>query len=146
MHKICTQVVCLNDKHPCRAAFRVNSRPFPSSPGPLYQNEGKCSAFDMEMIFPNKIHFHKKGCACGLGFWCLNYPIVWSVSVLKEVTTVQLFYCWLFRNGNNTLEILKLLSTVLLPCYQRLQITLPCATFVVQFLMLDACTSYDGSN
>ena len=45
-----------------------------------------------------------------------------------------------------TLEILKLLFTVLLPCYQRLQITLPCATFVVQFLMLDACTSYDGSN
>ena len=72
MHKISTQVVCLNDKHRCRAAFRVNSRPFPSSLGPLYQNEGKCSAFDMEMIFhchPNKIHFHKKGCACCLGFW-----------------------------------------------------------------------------
>ena len=28
--------------------------PFPSSPGPLYQNEVKCSAFDMHMIF----HFH----------------------------------------------------------------------------------------
>ena len=26
-------------------------RPFPSSPGPLYQNEVKCSAFDIEMIF-----------------------------------------------------------------------------------------------
>ena len=25
--------------------------PFPSSPGPLYQNEVKCSAFDMETIF-----------------------------------------------------------------------------------------------
>ena len=25
--------------------------PFPSSPGPLYQNEVKCSAFDMEMFF-----------------------------------------------------------------------------------------------
>ena len=47
MHKISTRVVCLNGKHPCRAAFRVNSRPFPSSPGPLYQNEGKGSAFDM---------------------------------------------------------------------------------------------------
>ena len=23
----------------------------PSSPGPLYQNEGKCSAFDVEMLF-----------------------------------------------------------------------------------------------
>ena len=45
------------------------NRPFPSSPGPLYQNEVKCSAFDMEMIFhsqANKTHFHKKGCALGL--------------------------------------------------------------------------------
>ena len=42
--------------------------PFPSSPGPLYQNEVKCSAFDMEMIFhsyANKTHFHKKGRALG---------------------------------------------------------------------------------
>ena len=26
-------------------------RPFPSSPGHLYQNEVRCSTFDMEMIF-----------------------------------------------------------------------------------------------
>ena len=41
----------------------------PNSPGPLYQNEVKCSAFDMEMIFhshANKTHLHKKGCALGL--------------------------------------------------------------------------------
>ena len=45
------------------------NRPLPSSPGPLYQNEVKCSAFDMEMIFhshANKTHFHKKGCVLGL--------------------------------------------------------------------------------
>ena len=30
------------------------NRPFPSSPGPLFQNEGRCSAFDMEII----IHSH----------------------------------------------------------------------------------------
>ena len=45
------------------------NRPFPSSPGPLYQNEVKCSAFDVEMIFhshANKTQFHKKGCALGL--------------------------------------------------------------------------------
>ena len=38
-------------------------------PGPLYQDEVKASAFDMEMIFhfrPNKTPFHKKGCALGL--------------------------------------------------------------------------------
>ena len=42
-------------------------RSFPGSPGPLYQNEVKCSAFDMEMIFhshANKTHFHEKGCVC----------------------------------------------------------------------------------
>ena len=41
----------------------VFNRPFPSSPGPLYQNEVRCSTFDMEMIFhshANKTHFHKK--------------------------------------------------------------------------------------
>ena len=39
------------------------NRPFPSSPGPLYQNEVRCSTFDMEMIInthANKTHFHKK--------------------------------------------------------------------------------------
>ena len=43
--------------------------PFPSFPGPLYQNEVKCSAFDMKMIFhshANKTYFHKKGCALSL--------------------------------------------------------------------------------
>ena len=35
-----------------------NSRPFLSSPGPLFQKEGKCSALDMEIM--NKTYFHKK--------------------------------------------------------------------------------------
>ena len=45
------------------------NKPFPSFPGPLYQNEVKCSAFDVETIFhphANKTHFHKKGCALSL--------------------------------------------------------------------------------
>ena len=44
-------------------------RPFPSSPGPLYQNEVKCSVFDMEMIlhsYADETHFNKKGCSLGL--------------------------------------------------------------------------------
>ena len=48
---------------------QTSNMSFPSSPGPLYQNEVKCSAFDMEMIFhshANKTHFHKKGCALSL--------------------------------------------------------------------------------
>ena len=46
------------------------NRPFPSSPGPLFQNEVRCSTFDMEIIFhshANKTHFHKKGCAPTMG-------------------------------------------------------------------------------
>ena len=38
-------------------------------PEPLFQNKGRCSAFDKEIIFhshANKIHFHNKGCAPGL--------------------------------------------------------------------------------
>ena len=38
-------------------------------PEPLYQNDFKCSAFDMKMIFhshASKTHFHKKGCAPSL--------------------------------------------------------------------------------
>ena len=45
------------------------NRPFPSSPGALHENEVKCSAFHMEMIFhshANKTHFHEKGCVLGL--------------------------------------------------------------------------------
>ena len=45
------------------------NRPFPSSPGPLFQDEGRCSALDMEIIFhshANKTNFHKKGCAPSL--------------------------------------------------------------------------------
>ena len=47
----------------------LNNRPFPSFPGPLFQNEAKCSAFDMEIIFhshAHKTHFHKKGCVPSL--------------------------------------------------------------------------------
>ena len=41
---------------------KTNNTPFPSFPGPLYQNEVKCSAFDVEMIF----HSHRKGCVLNL--------------------------------------------------------------------------------
>ena len=53
----------------CLPSSTTYNRPFPSSPRPLYQNEGRCSAFDMEMIFhshANKTHFHKKGRAPSL--------------------------------------------------------------------------------
>ena len=50
------------------ATTRLWNKPFPCSPGPLYQNEVKCSAFDMKLSFhshANKTHFHNKDCALG---------------------------------------------------------------------------------
>ena len=47
----------------------LTSQRFNLVKGPLFQNEGRCSAFDMEIIFhshANKTHFHKKGCAPSL--------------------------------------------------------------------------------
>ena len=57
--------------------------------GPLFQNEGRCSAFDMEIIFhshTNKTHFHKKGCAPSLilkvrVFGTRKWPIVLLVTI-----------------------------------------------------------------
>ena len=49
--------------------FHLNLISQPSFPGCLCQNQVKCSAFGMEMIFhshANKTHFHKKDCALGL--------------------------------------------------------------------------------
>ena len=47
----------------------LTNRPFVSSTGPLFQNEGRCLAFDIEIIVhsrANNTHFHKKGCAPSL--------------------------------------------------------------------------------
>ena len=59
-----------------------------SQRGALYQNEVKCSAFVIEMIFhshANKTRFHKKGCALGLilkvrVFGTRKWPITCSYS------------------------------------------------------------------
>ena len=47
----------------------VPNRPFPSSKNSHFQNEAKCEAIDMKMIFnyyANKTHFHNKGFALSL--------------------------------------------------------------------------------
>ena len=63
--------------------LKING-PFPSSPGHLYQNEFKCSAFDMQMIFhshANKTHlersctwphFESESLELGSGLYTLN--------------------------------------------------------------------------
>ena len=68
--------------------------PFPSFPGPLYQNEVKCSTFDMEMIFQfhaNITHFHKKlkvvphfESEC---FW--NLEVAYSTAKLRNLCSAQ---------------------------------------------------------
>ena len=49
--------------------FFLFNRPFPSSKKPHFQNEAKCEAIDMKMIFnyyANISHFHNKGFALSL--------------------------------------------------------------------------------
>ena len=79
-----------------------------SSPGPMYQNEVKCSAF-MEMIFhshhANKTHFHKKGCALGLilkvrDFETRKWPIV-----NDQCCTVEFLYNGHLRDRRKWREI-----------------------------------------
>ena len=55
------------------------NKPLPSFPGPLYQNEVKCSAFDMEMIFhshANITHFDTWPHFESEGFW--NSEVAYS--------------------------------------------------------------------
>ena len=84
-----------------------SKRPFPSSPGPLFQNEGRCSAFDMEIIFhshANKTHFYKKGCAPSLilkvrVFGTRKWPIeLWQpvCHTGKARGSAKVFLCTLF--------------------------------------------------
>ena len=73
------------------------TRPFPSFPGPLYQNDVKCSAFDMEMILhchANKTQFHKKGCALSLilkvrDFGTRKWPIVHQTAFFFDISIVN---------------------------------------------------------
>ena len=65
------------------------NRPLPSSRLPLYQNEVKCSAFDMKMIVhsdANKTHFHKKGCVLGLNLKVRVFGTrKWPISMVSAV-------------------------------------------------------------
>ena len=120
------------------------NRPFPSSPFPLFQNEGRCSAFEVEIIFhsqANKIHFHKKGCAPA-SFWngallefasgLLRYdrlyllntivtPLVdWSGKVYSRVGSSDLFLIfWCIPSNFHELELFPL-------CHVGLYNTTPC--------------------
>ena len=64
--------------------------PFASSSGPLFQNEDRCSDFDMEILFHshgNKTHFHKKGSAPSVilkvrVFGTRKWPIVLDLLII----------------------------------------------------------------
>ena len=82
----------------CYSTIAVTrNRQFPSSPGPLFYNEGRCSAFDMEIIFhfhANKTHFHKKGCAPSLilkvrVFGTRKWPIARGCCLLTCITSSE---------------------------------------------------------
>ena len=64
---------------------------------PLFQNEGRCSAFDMEIIFhshTNKTHFYKKGCASSLilkvrVFGTRKWPVAQGCCLLACITSSE---------------------------------------------------------
>ena len=73
----------------------------PGSPGSVYQNEVKCSAFDMENDFSfhaNKLTpFYKKGCALSLilkvrvfGAWERNCQEIQSRKIKKNLAILEL--------------------------------------------------------
>ena len=84
-----------------RTITRTNNWPFPR---PLYQNEVKCPAFDMEMIFhshANKSHFHKKSCALGLilrvrvfGLLQCDYNNQGQLTIISTWSDVISLNCW----------------------------------------------------
>ena len=80
--------------------IRINNRPFPCSPRPLFQNEGRCSAFDMEIIFhshANKTHFHKKACALNL---ILKKRVLELRSGLFNCSSHDSSFCLYFYQGS----------------------------------------------
>ena len=80
----------------------VTNTPFPSSSGPQYQNEVKCSAFDMEMIFhsyASKTQFHKKGCPLGL-------VLKGGYLVIGITKFIDIFYFFVRVNTRNSQRFL----------------------------------------
>ena len=74
-----------------------HNRSFPSSFGPPFQNEDRCSAFDMEIIFhshANKTYFHKKGCAPSL---------ILKARVFRTRKCPVRFHCILFMDQDKDL-------------------------------------------
>ena len=65
------------------------NRRLPSSRGPLFQNEVKCSAFDMKMIVhcdANKTNFHKKGCVLDVNLKVRVFGTrKWPISMVSAV-------------------------------------------------------------
>ena len=111
-------------KHYQITVFKITpkkNRPFPSSPGPLFQNEGRCSAFDMEIIFhshANKTYFHKKGCALSLILkvrvfearkWPVSFGGIWRCSVPDLTNNLHfcLFVAFFFATMFPALQITK---------------------------------------
>ena len=110
-----------------------SNRPFPSSPGPLYQNEVKPYAFDREMIFhsrASKTHFQKKGCTLGL---ILKVRVsVELVNVYDELVSAEHHY----RSWHSCPT--RLPNTLLSPCYIDKSLMVFCMTlhWIVNFQAL----------
>ena len=99
-------ILCCQNDYFVKGKFKLfNNNPFPNSLGPLFQNEVKCSDFDMEMIF----HSHQI-----------------NLIFTREVVHFALFWKWGFLELESGLFVWHNV-----PCFSKkivflLTICLPC--------------------
>ena len=115
--------------HPVHTEKNEKNRPFSSSSGTLYQNEVKCSAFDMQMIFhshANKPHFHKNGCVLGLVLKVRVYEL--GTGLLPSMCSAHLHITELKKNWpqkswktEKTLQNLHYIKSWIMPSYLYLK-------------------------
>ena len=119
MH-VCVPTSKLYKSIACHCHFKITltlpfqNRPFPSSKKSHFQNEAKCEAIDMKMIFnyyANKTHFHNKGFALSLvlkvryfGTRKCNTAIKCGTSCqsflvnMKANESEVIYFCWIVFN------------------------------------------------
>ena len=69
-----------------RCPGRLLNRPFPSFPGPLYQNKVKCSAFDMKwflILMQNKTLFSQEMGTDGIDWW-IDLATVFDATLMSR--------------------------------------------------------------
>ena len=122
--------------------LNTGNTPFPFFPAPLFQNEGRCSALDMGIIFhshANKTHFHKKGSAPSLILKVkVSETPKWPISIYWIALLISLYFSipyWIvFFSGESKIvrwmnDAIQILNNWALLCIDLMNR----AQFLIQF-------------